>query len=223
MMKMAKLKVVAAVAVVVAAVALPIGLAQVVGPDNRAAKPNGNTQGMPIQPASTQPRDLELDAGGWTREQKLVGIKLRSAAFAAMQYAHDHDQHLPPDLGSAMAYIDKGTPSEEAKLFLTPRDEERIRVPDVPTPEWVNQNTSYVYLAQDVDLNKLSEAAKSQTILMHTKLDDPFPHPKSGKVVVAAWVDGHSEILPPELAVRCIAESKKILEAARAPATSPAK
>ena len=105
--------------------------------------------------------------------------------------------------------------AKAAALYLTHRDEMRIKISDEPTPQWVNDHSSFIFDAHGVDIRKIPKALLGKCLVMHTKLDDPFSHAKRGKVVLTVWRDGHGEIFTVEEAKAAIEESDKILSAAR--------
>ena len=107
------------------------------------------------------------------------------------------------------------TAADAARLFLTLADEQRVQLPQNVTPEWIDQNTSFVYLGRDVDQKKLSEKSRGTTIIVHTKLEAPLKHPEHGDMILAAYPDGHAELHVLKDAPAMIAESIKTLDAAR--------
>src|SRR5205085_7453528 len=105
--------------------------------------------------------------------------------------------------------------AEKAAVFLTPADEQRIDIPRQVSGQWIEDNKSFVYLAGDLDLIKLPEKAFGMTVILHSKLDAPFPHPKSGPVIVMGFPDGHAELFPVKDAEAQIEASVKTLKTVR--------
>ena len=138
-----------------------------------------------------------------------------------LNFATDHGDRMPHDIGSLLN-DSNSDPRAFAEICLTPGDERRLKVPDNPTADWINQNTSYVYLAADVDRDKIvnpnfGSPAKvwGATVMYHTRLDQPFSDSKHHDVVILTYIDGHSQIQPIANAKRIIQASKLTLEAGR--------
>lgn len=136
-------------------------------------------------------------------------------------YQNAHGGKLPPNLGATLPYGTESweapadgapaelTPAEKAAAYLSPGALKRTRVPARPTPEWVNRNTSYVYLADErvVD-EKVPEWDK--TALAHEPLEL-----RRGAVAVLMF-DGHVEAMEPGRAEAVIETSKQRIRAAQA-------
>ena len=115
--------------------------------------------------------------------------------------------------------------ADKARVYLSPRVERLAHVPDELTPEWVNKNASYVYLAAGDKPIRLSELKKDGTpisVLLHAPLDEaPEPvgpwtldPPYTHKVIVTAFFGGVTYSFPERFA-EDVAESRKNLDAAR--------
>ena len=74
-----------------------------------------------------------------------------------------------------------------AELFVCPRQISAAELPDPATPEWINSNTSYVYLANAK--TNWQRLPGPTSILLHEKLD--AGHEQG---IVTLWADGHAEI-----------------------------
>ena len=162
---------------------------------------------QPTNPnAATQPSDLQIDKYGWTNNAAECMARMRDLASVAWRYANNHNDRLPPNLGSVIGQF--RTAHDAAESCLTPGDERRLKIPDHPTADWINRNTSFIYLAANLNLYRFTNTASNTTVMMHTRLDQPFQHPKAGDVVILAFVDGHIELFP-------VAEAKQIIESSR--------
>ncbi len=172
-------------------------------PTTQATNPN----------AATQPSDLQIDKYGLTKDQWECMARMRSLAQLTWQYANNHNDRLPPNLGTMLGQV--RTPHDAVECWLTPGDERQLNIPDHPTADWINRNTSFIYLAANLNLHKFTNKASNATVMMHTRLDQSFQHPKSGDVIILGFVDGHIQLFP-------IAEARKMIESSKqklAPAT----
>jgi hypothetical protein len=207
MMKM--VKVVAAVVVVtgVVVVSLLIGAAHGDGPVVAATS----------QPATatSQPQWGEL------------GGRAMDVVQAIHLCAADANGKLPGDLGATLPFIQPWHASmkaadakAKASLYLSPENEKKIKIPESPTGEWVNENASLVYLGNEkVVLSQIPSEKWGRTILVHEKLDQDAKK----EFIVVAFVDAHSENVKLENAKEMIEESKKTLAAARVTNVKPEK
>lgn len=162
------------------------------------------------------------------QSQRHASMKnLLNLGVAVHGYAANNNDQLPPDLGATLAYVDRNSewteedkrpasPQEKARLYLTPQDQKATEIPDAATPQWINENTSYMYLGrEDVTLSAIPQDVWATTVLLHERLDAKRPQPDADNQIAVVWCDGHVELLPVELAKQRIAESKKTLEGAR--------
>lgn len=119
--------------------------------------------------------------------QRVQGMNnLRQIGLAAIMYAQDKQDQLPPDLGALLPYL------QAPQVFLSPHRAAHVQPPAKPEeiPAWINQNTDYVYVG--AALGKLSKIANTaQTILAHEK----FELAQNGMVSVL-YADGHVETQP---------------------------
>jgi hypothetical protein len=148
---------------------------------------------------------------------------------AITAYAKDHKGQLPPDLGATLPYvpIDKQrlvTPAQRAGIFLLPAARRNTHIPDQPTPEWINRNTSYVYLGAskaETDTPLLRDRIEEawRTVLVHGKLDAAISVERRGgreeKLIPIGSVRGAVTADELEFAQAQIAESKKVIDAVR--------
>lgn len=188
--------------------AIPISIikaddAQSTAPAAPAVNPN----------AATQPSDLELDKYGWTKDTSEACHRMMELSRAIWIYSANHNDHYPSDLGSLLGRFK--TPRDGAESCLTPGDQRRVTIPDHPSAAWVDQNASYIYLAARLNQRTFvnpadgkSAAIWGATVMLHTRLDQPFTHPKVGDVIILTFIDGHTELFP-------IAEARKVIEASK--------
>ena len=182
------------------------------------ADPKGNPN------AATQPSDLLPYNGSatpfvseWTRPINEAAARMKVVGIALRIYQDKHSRQMPADFGAIISEFIGGNPDG---CFQTPGDQRQTKVPKNITADWVNSHTSYVYLAGNVNLDKLDASinpAGTVVIAFHTKLDQPFNDGKLGQVIIATCLDRHSEVIPIEKASEEIAMSKRFLDAARSP------
>ncbi len=166
--------------------------------------------------AASEDLQERIDQYGWTPILSRSVTPMKYVGIALLLYAREHDNRLPPTLGNALPYgDDELSLASKARTYLLPRDQHGVAWPGTPTPEWVNANTSYVYLGRNVDLSRMPPEVQNRTIVFHSQRDAPLKHPKSGDVMIAIFLDGHGEILTPAEALPAIAASQKALDAAR--------
>jgi hypothetical protein len=163
--------------------------------------------------AATQPSDSEPNRYGWPKSTWETSMRMRELGSAIWQYASSHNDRLPPDLGSVLGYFK--THRDGAERCLTPGNERHINIPDNPSSDWVNHNASYIYLAARANLRKIAGPDVGATVMLHTRLDQPFSHSKVGDVAVLTFIDGHTELLPVAEASKIIESSKKTLAVSR--------
>lgn len=142
---------------------------------------------------------------------------------AVLAYAKDHDGQLPPDLGAVLKYVpievlSADTPAERAKVFLSPKAERAVKLPDAPTADWINRNASYLYLGgPGIQLSQVLE--KGVQVIVHGDLGEPYEIIVPGgamRVVPQGHPVGLIIGTTPEQLTNQIAEAKKQLEAIRA-------
>ena len=228
MMMWTRLKVAALVAATVLFLGgLSIVFSQAIG-GRDASRPLASAAPPASQPA-TQPED---NLGGWTAEALRCASNMRNISQAVLRSANRND-HLPADLGATLRRVDRwsdmtaddkrpATLAEKAAMYICPLDQKDLKIPEQPTPDWVNKNTSYVYLGNaEVVLSKIPQDKWGSTVIVHDKLDRGHVFPKSGELFVAAYMDGHAVTLTKDQFKQAIAESLKTLEAAKDPSTKP--
>jgi RNA polymerase sigma-70 factor (ECF subfamily) len=172
-------------------------------------------QAQPPAPANVAaaPATLESQANPPASRPDLPGPRMRAATLAIIQYANQHQNHFPPDLGSTLQYTPR---KAKGSMFFTPEDEAKLKFPDTLTADWINHNTSWVYLGnKDVTWAGLDRAggnnvAKGLAAIVHQKLwtDDTA-------AIDVGFVDGHVERLSIKAARAVIEESKKKLDSLR--------
>jgi hypothetical protein len=142
-----------------------------------------------------------------TKQAKMQ--RLRAAALAVIVYVNRNDSHFPVDLGSSLKYADEKL---GARAFLTKEDEQKTSVPDYPNGNWVNQHTSFTYLANSSITWKALDSAHVNTPefpLACEKLDGI-----QGEVAVA-FIDGHAEMMSIDKARKVVDDARKIYEKLR--------
>ena len=183
-------------------VALPLAVAAAGAPPTRStANPY----------AATQPSDLIVDhPPGWTRQAERAAQGARIVAMICHGYSVDHHGRLPADLGRSVDDLSNGRFFSHGRdgvppttglgsYFLTPEDQRRTVVPDVPSTEWLTAHTSFVYAAADVDTKRFTNTPAGNVtgtlVMFHTPLNTPYQMPY-GDAVLLTYLDCHSEMLP---------------------------
>jgi hypothetical protein len=161
--------------------------------------------------AATQPSDLELDKYGWPKDAQEACHRMMKLGPAIWSYARNHEGRYPSDFGFMFDHFK--THREAAECCLTPGDQRRLNIPDHPSADWVNRNASYVFLAANANSNKI--AVWGAVVMLHTRLDQPFQHPKIGDVIILTFIDGHTDLFPVAEASKIIEASKKTIAASR--------
>lgn len=135
-------------------------------------------------------------------ERQARMMRARVLTFGILMYTKDHDSHFPQNLGATLQYQDK---DPGARVFLTPEDEHKTQIPDHPSATWVNDNTSFVYLADGNITTKSLAAANVKAYalpIVHEKLEG-----REGREVAIGFVDGHSVMMR-------FAEARKVIDEA---------
>jgi hypothetical protein len=118
-----------------------------------------------------------LKTGGPLPDSQQAQMDVRAIARAIGAYAKANKGDLPPDLGSTLAFIPAdskrtATAKQRAGLYLSPAARKTTHIPDEPTPEWINERTSYIYLGgAGIQLGAIEDPGN--TIIVHGKLDSP--------------------------------------------------
>lgn len=151
---------------------------------------------------------------------------LMNLSVAIHLYASEHGGQLPSSLGQTLPYIQpqthwteearpKGTNKEKATLFISPRDMQGKSIPENPTADWIDANTSYVYLGRGGS-ELPQELDWGRTVIVHGKLDGGYDvigrDKQIVRVVPVAMLDGHAEAEEVTSTQRLIAESSKRLK-----------
>lgn len=113
-----------------------------------------------------------LATGGPVPERFQVVIDMRTVSSALRAYADAHQGVLPPTIGHVLDFVPTTkrttTLRDKAAVFLSPARAQRTFIPEQPTPEWVDRNTSIEYLgADDLFLNWIEDPAR--IILLRTR------------------------------------------------------
>jgi hypothetical protein len=166
--------------------------------------------------------------GGELPEKRQIAADLTEVIAAIRAYADANDGLLPPDLGAALPYVrhdDRrlATARGRARVFLTPRKAADTFIPDDPAPEWVNRNTSYVYLGgADLRLARIEDPRR--TLLVHARDNETFEGRKFRQMTTLMPVGraaGQGDSQPEEYARWLIEQSRQVIEFARSGAPLP--
>ena len=123
-------------------------------------------------------------------------LRLLHAALA--QYAALGDGSLPAQISDVYDLIEDPhmplSSEQRAAVFLSPRTERLVEIPERPAPDWIDQRASYVYLGAGRALRELRQAG---AVLLHQPADEPLEmRTDQGERVVAPWVDAGGRIFP---------------------------
>src|SRR5206468_1114059 len=107
-------------------------------------------------------------------------------------YEQRHEWHYPPDLGATLPYFP--WPKEKAIGYVLPADEKGLEIPEHPTPQWVNEHTSFVYLGNekltDKDLRGFKGSGTKAIIYQK-------PNPTSRRPIAVGFADTGAGWWPP--------------------------
>jgi hypothetical protein len=168
-----------------------------------------------------------VQTGGPLPESYQQSHDLGLITSAVRAYAKAHADELPPDLGATLEYITKGkrtaTPAQRAAVFLSARAKKTLHAPEAPTPEWVTQNASYLYLgaaAEGAPRVKLSAIEDGErTLLVCIKPEDAIDglglKSRPTRLYAMAPVRSSIVVSPREAYVWALAQSRKIIDSAR--------
>jgi len=166
--------------------------------------------------------------GGELPEKRQIAADLTEVMIAIHAYAEANRGQLPPDLGAALPFVRAesprlSTPRARARVFLTPRKAAKTFIPDEPTPQWINRNTSYVYLTGD-DLRLGHIEDPQRTVLVHGRDGEEFEARKNRQMttlVPLGFAIARAESEPTEYAAWLIDQSRQVIEFARSGAPLP--
>ncbi|MFG0283182.1 MAG: hypothetical protein ACF8R7_02070 [Phycisphaerales bacterium JB039] len=172
----------------------------------------------PIGTVAGDAANLERDFAGWRIEQSRQIIEfarsggktplpdvqhamrdLRLLRAAMGQYAALGDGSLPARLSDLYdliedPHLDLG-PQERAAVFLSPRVERLVAIPEAPEAAWLDERASYVYLGAGRSLRELGAAGAP--VLLHQPIQEPLvTRTEGGEVAVAPWVDANGRVFP---------------------------
>lgn len=186
--------------------ALALGAATAATRPHASASPAASPSAVAIGLAAVRgPEEMPTEA-----DLKKNATRMRSIGQAIQYYAREHEQSFPPDLGATLEYMKKEvapdvTPEARARLYLSRGAEKRVKVPKDPDADWVNQNSSFTYLA--------SKAANVTHVGGNTVVAYEKKAAGEGGHVTLLFGDAHVEQVPKEDAQRKIDESKQLLDA----------
>jgi hypothetical protein len=170
---------------------------------------------------ATQPQDPKQS------EINICARHMLDVEQAVYHYANARRGRLPASLGETFQYLrpysewtatsqPKGTPAERAARYLTPADAKAKTIPDNPTPQWIDENTSFIYIGDPgVSISDIRQADWGTTVIAHVKLDEGYTVQVNGKptkLIPLVMLDGHEEAMTVEIAKQMIEESKKRFE-----------
>jgi prepilin-type processing-associated H-X9-DG protein len=147
---------------------------------------------------------------------------LRRVHGAILLYSERHQSNLPPDLGATLTNFPSRkmwepgqkkdwTDAEKALSYVCPDQANGLQVPQKPTPQWINQNTSYIYLGgANVKLDGIKMDA-SKVALAYEKRAEGH-----GGLVPVLFLDGHVEAVNKDQVKAIVAASTKAIDAAKA-------
>lgn len=172
-----------AAAIAAALLAIPVAAMRPASPPPpSAAGPSVFPSGVPTDGQGGNTEQVDADA----LERSID--KLFRISHAIGKYAAENQGRFPPDLGATLAYCGlKGTPAEQARIYISPHDERKVDIPESPTPEWVNANTSYIYLGQGLEWAIVPDGI-AYFVLVHERLDGTYPNPKAGDEPVIPYM-----------------------------------
>lgn len=159
--------------------------------------------------------------------------QVRMIAQAAIVTSMGSDNsRLPADMTAIYAAIAKLEKTDAASAAASARARLRspahdglLEIPADPTSDWINNHSSYRYLAgADIKLDDLPDWGTM--VVAHLRLDkghavEATPENPEGEVFTVGFLDGHVEIMSRTDAQRRIFESMKIYEALRTGADLP--
>jgi RNA polymerase sigma factor (sigma-70 family) len=171
-----------------------------------------------IAPASTQPIN-------WMADMHRDQMNLVDIGRAINLYTVVQGGRLPDSLGQTLPFIrsdmtkdsqPKATPIQKAGLYLSGPDLRKKPIPDNPTPKWIDENTSYVYLIPPgMKMTDIPAKDWSMTAIAHLRLDAGYPTVRPDKVhdtiIVVLYLDGRVESEVHGFAEQMIDDSKKHL------------
>jgi beta-lactamase regulating signal transducer with metallopeptidase domain len=204
-------------------VAVPVAIIKG-GGQVQAQTPGADEQEAVAAPVVTTPPPAEPSVPRWDLWSPQATECAQNGYYlhlAVLNYASKHEWRLPPDLGTTLPYVldyDRANggfktvpPAEAAKYYLCPLDREKVAVPAVPTPEWINRNTSYEYLGgADVNVDALTEEQFDGAVITYEKTGGA--HPEMAGNPMAFTLRGYDS--QPRTAER-IAWSRQALDATR--------
>jgi hypothetical protein len=161
-------------------------------------------------------------------DDKQIVWELQEVTKAVLAYAKDHGGALPTDLGASLPYVatdnkQLSTPAQRAAIYMSPPARRGVAIPEKPTAEWVNRNTTYTYLGGP-GLNLARIAFPAHTVIIHDDLrrGDRY-QTQRGEVslIPFARLRGDVERQEPKFVEEAVASSKATIDVARNGGTLP--
>ena len=105
-------------------------------------------------------------------------------------------------------------------MYLARRSEKKKEkeIPENPTGEWIDANTSWVYLGGDVVPADVPKTEWTETVILHERLDGENAEKEK---IILGFLDDHAERVKRAEAIKLIEKSKKTLDAARVGGGTP--
>lgn len=154
-------------------------------------------------------------------ERRQILLDLALIHKAVIAYVGEHDGHLPASLGEVFPFVPDSsrhmTMTEKASVLLTPGQRKRTALPAEPTVEWMDRNTSYVYLGNaDARLDDVVDPRR--TMLVHVKpelaIDSMNMNRVNGKFAGVLYAGGNVSLSSVAFVRAMGAESKDVVAAA---------
>jgi RNA polymerase sigma factor (sigma-70 family) len=170
------------------------------------SKPQPAQAAAPVPQNDPSPKRTEADIA----TSRTLGV-----VNAIGIYQQRHQWHYPPDLGATLPYYP--WPKEKAIGYIMPADEKGLEIPGNPTPQWVNEHTSFIYFGNanltDEQLRRFK--GSSPRIIICQK-----PNPASRRPIAVGFNESAAGWLPPAQAKELVGEMLDGL-AALGPTTAP--
>jgi len=169
-----------------------------------------------------------IKTGGPLPDSQQAQMDLRLVAGAIKAYAKANKGELPPTLGATLPFIPAdskrtATAKLRAAAYLSPEAKKSTHIPDEPTPEWVNERTTYVYLGSaGLQFGSIEDPGNS--IIVHGKLDRPIEFKGRGGMVkgfAIGTLGGAAAVEEEEYARWMVDVSRRVIESAKTGAALP--
>lgn len=169
-----------------------------------------------------------LAAGASLPEVFQASADVRLIVEALRAFAAANGGLLPRSLGEALEQVPQvpgrtDTARLRASIFVAPRARAGLFIPEEPTAEWVDRNTSYAYLGACAEgqpaIRLEAIEAPSMAVLVHTKpelwMEDPAWNGDAARRLAMGHADGESTLISPQRLQSLAAANRALLSAAR--------